>query len=88
MYVLDVVFIAIVGLLVVIYEWGLIIFLLGGCARAGLVRMHARTYPAYVGVILREIYHLYHPKQVKNYIKTKLMRIFNINKAFRRFFPW
>ena len=65
MYVLDVVFIAIVGLLVVIYEWGLIIFLLGGCARAGLVRMHARTYPAYVGVILREIYHLYHLEQVK-----------------------
>jgi len=65
-----------------------IMFLLGGCARAGLVRMHARTYPAYVGVILREIYHLYHPKQVKNYIKTKLMRIFNINKAFGRFFPW
>ena len=37
---LDVVFIAIVGLLVVIYEWGLIIFLLGGCARAVFVKMY------------------------------------------------
>ena len=63
-------------------------FSLGGCARAGHDRMHARTYPAYVGVILREIYHMHHLEQVKNYIKTKLMRIFNINKAFGRFFPW
>ena len=41
-------------------------FYVGGmCSWAELVRMNARTYPTYVGVILREIYHLYHLEQVK-----------------------